>query len=192
MGSVPAVLQHDPEPISPSTGGHFLSASVSLSKVPSELQYGIEQLYDVKPKFTIKAGLVFAPFTRNGCYNQKGHFLVRSQLRLKISEFRTKELPKFVLLTKVLQDSRTAGYDAIRYRMVVSINGLEIFDLDDVNRAFAERGEPFGKEELGKKKHVVCLDEGVQVGICWTVECGPGAGWVVGRWWEGYYGLVRC
>eukprot|EP00392_Amoebophrya_sp_AT5.2_P001268 g1270.t1 len=113
--------------------GFIHSATVALRHKPADIRYAVEHLYDVRPKFVLRGGIVFQPFTRNLCL--KGAY-ARSRIKALMPEYRTAENPDYVLVTKILQADLTAGYDRIRNLIVERINGITIHTLEDVVKAF--------------------------------------------------------
>ncbi|CAD7923063.1 unnamed protein product [Amoebophrya sp. A120] len=125
--------------------GAIHSATVALTQRPADLRYAVEHLYDVRPRFVLRGGVVFQPFTRNLAL--KGAW-ARARIKKLMVDYRTEENPQYVLCTKVLQADLTAGY-AHRNLIVERINGLTIHTLEDVIRAFDHF--PTGEQEVKGK-----------------------------------------
>lgn len=110
--------------------GRQQKVSYRLPRADFEKEIIPDQRYDLAPEYLIAGGLVFQPF--DGPLHDS--FAGNSPILLDAyaSNPPTEERAGLVLLTMVMPDEFTRGYESARYLMVDQINEQTIHTLDDV------------------------------------------------------------
>ncbi len=93
--------------------------------------------YDKEPEYLIVGGLVFQPLTDS--YLQGWGADWRGRAPLSLTHYcdvaPTKKRPALVILSQVLPDSFTLGYEDLRYLVVDKVNGQRVSYLSDLKAA---------------------------------------------------------
>jgi hypothetical protein len=114
--------------------GKEMDVDYTLPKVDYTLEIVPMNVFDQDPEFLIVGGLVFQPLTVpylqswGADWNRKAPF----RLGYATREDPTQERPSYVVLSLVLPDPFTIGYQDIRYLIVESFNGKKVSTLHDI------------------------------------------------------------
>lgn len=132
--------------------GQTIKQKIILNEKVSELRHFFEMEYDKPPTYLIKGGIVFQPLVGNMKKRKsRNKFLFKF-----MNEFKSKEQPGIVVIETILQSELTIGYNYWYRKIVDEINGIKIFKIEDVERAFA-KDRKFHKIKL-KSKEIITLN----------------------------------
>lgn len=117
---------------------HTGSVKVALNKPI----LGYSREYDKMPRYKVFAGLTFVPITRNFLETWGGNWISGLPHYLRYlfidSEYlnEDRDRQEYVVLSEILADEVTSYAGSYKFKVVESVNGIEIMSLDDLNRAF--------------------------------------------------------
>jgi hypothetical protein len=123
-----------------------------------------EATYDQEPEYLIVGGLVFQPLTDSYLQSWGTDWKRRSPFRLYFyhSEEPTKDRPALVLLSQILPDAYSIGYQDQRYLVVNKVNGQRVTRLPEVRDALQKPVDGFHVIEFaqGETLRRMVLDAG--------------------------------
>lgn len=117
---------------------------LDLEYVLPKADYSVDLLpmftFDAEPEYLVAGGLVFQPLTQPFLRGWGDDWRRRAPFRLVYynSSTPTAESPALVVLSQILPDPISVGYQEFRNLVVDKINGITIRRLPDVKKALAE------------------------------------------------------
>jgi len=130
----------------------IIPLTLRLSKPSHDVRLVPYEEYDVAPKYFIVGGLVFQPLTVNflKLWGSKWHNNASKNLLYQYYYGRlTEDKKEIVILSKVLADEINVGYHDVYDRIVYSVNGKKVANMNDLVEAF----------ESYQGKYYVIVDE---------------------------------
>jgi len=114
--------------------GKEMDVDYVLPKVDYTLEIVPMHVFDQDPEFLIVGGLLFQPLTVSYLQSWGGDWNRKAPFRLGYAtrEDPTPEKPSYVVLSLVLPDPFTIGYQETRYLIVESFNGKPVSTLHDI------------------------------------------------------------
>ena len=113
--------------------GKIVDVSLKMTVPVDSLRLVPNRKYDRAPTYHVMGGLVFQPLTLNyldswGKLREAPNHLVDEYL----NERRSKDRKQLVVLTHVLGDEMTAGYEDFKDRIISEVNGKRISSIEDL------------------------------------------------------------
>jgi hypothetical protein len=135
--------------------GKIMEASLKMTVRVDSLRLVPNKQYDREPTYYVMGGLVFQPLTRNylgswGKLQEAPSHLVNYYFNGR----RSGDREELVVLSHVLGDEMTAGYEDFKERIISKVNGKTISSMQDLLRTL---------ESNGGKYHVLVDDNGKQI-----------------------------
>lgn len=138
--------------------GKEQNVTVSLNLAASENRLVPFQQYDHPPTYYTVGGFVFQPLELNFLMSLWGpdwYYIAPKKLVHYLEEGSVSpEREQVVLLTRVLPDRFTRGYQQYRNRIIKEVNGVPIVKMQDLVRAFESEQGPW---------HVILTEEGLEI-----------------------------
>jgi len=130
--------------------GKILTVPVKLTKKIGDGSLVPLYEYDKQPTYFIIAGILFQPLTFN--------LMSIYQLTPRISKYfydnSDENIKEIVLLTKILPNRLTSGYEYLSVSVVKKVNGIKITDMKTLIKAF---------EKNTNKYHIIDLEDNYQI-----------------------------
>lgn len=122
-----------------------------------------DYLFDQQPHYLVKGGLIFQELTREILERYGKEWTSRAPLNL-LDAYENPEpyqdrMRRVVFLSSVIPTPATVGYERLRNLVVSKVNGVEIRDMSDLQRAFESRTGPLHAIEFMDEHIVVYLDD---------------------------------
>lgn len=136
--------------------GKKIKQKVILSDQFSKLRHFFEMEYDKPPTYLIKGGIVFQPLVGN----MGRRWANNKELSSLNGEFKSHKKPGVVVIEKILKDELTNGYNYNERKIVDEINGVKIFKIEDVNKAF-DKDVEFHEIKLQSKEIIRLKAQGL-------------------------------
>jgi S1-C subfamily serine protease len=142
--------------------GRPMEVTCVLPRIEAASKLVPEAPYDKPPEYLIVGGLVFQPLTKNLLRGWGQDWERRAPFRLAYfrGEEATPERPSVVVLSQVLPDIYTLGYQDARNLVLERVNGRKISRLDDILVALREPRNGFHEFEFlkGESLQRIVLD----------------------------------
>ena len=128
--------------------------SIKLTVPVDSLRLVPGRQYDRSPTYYVLGGLVFQPLTLNFLDTWEKLKEAPSHLVDKyLNGRRSKDQKQLVVLTNVLGDEMTAGYEDLKYRIISEVNGKNISSMEDLVVAVEsnEEGDHVLTDDIGNQ-----------------------------------------
>jgi S1-C subfamily serine protease len=132
--------------------GCIYTYTLPLDKTKGDICHFGQKEHEVKPEFLLKSGFVFQPLTLNLCTDLR----FGSDVEASLLDYKSNTNPGYVLMTKVLQNESTTGYD-MNNQIVKMVNGKNIHTMMDLIDAFKEKSVDDDQSVKEEKEHCIEL-----------------------------------
>ncbi len=114
-------------------GGKIMDLRLKMTVPIDSLRLAPKKQYDREPTFYVMGGLVFQPLTRNylGSW-EKLREAPNHLVNYYLTGRRSRDRKELVVLSHVLGDEMTAGYEDFKDRIISGVNGKAISSVEDL------------------------------------------------------------
>jgi len=95
--------------------------------------------YDKQPSYFIFGGCVFQPLVWNYFERPKGHYRPIHLIERDIDNYKSEPEDEIIILSRVLADPTTLGYQSMADMKVKSVNNKSISSMNDLIEAFSDK-----------------------------------------------------